>query len=269
MALAVDAGLWAAANGLVTRLTCNGHDYVLRSHAAPLVARLMGNPTTPGTVLLRARRYGDALEGTAYFFAANGNCVFPYPVIGRFEPRRISWHGNAPIAADLTSCRVLRTTFTISTVTLISSPVERSAPSMNSVSSVRQTIGQWRDNTLAAIADYISAAIPDPPKLPDLEFSPSLPMLVALGMGSLIALALCAFVLSFITLRLMAVLADARVALAERRSQLASVAPSRRAGLSADEIERILDAAFPDIAEGQRVALARTIAAAIRDKDAS
>jgi hypothetical protein len=94
--------------------------------------------------------------------------------------------------------------------------------------------------------------------------------MMAIGIAAAIAIPLATFALRWGYLRLAAILADARLALAEKRSRLAAVpaAPSRTAtGLSAAEIENMLAGGFPDIEPELRASLARVLAAAIKDKN--
>ncbi len=77
------------------------------------------------------------------------------------------------------------------------------------------------------------------------------------------------FLLHLIYLKSRAVLADARLILAEKHSQLASVPdPALHNGpaLSAAELDNIIAAGFPEVGLELRAALTRTIVAAIKDK---
>lgn len=101
-------------------------------------------------------------------------------------------------------------------------------------------------------------------------FPPSTETMLALGSILVILAAFGGFLLRLIYLKSMAILADARLALAEKRSQLATVpAPSSHnaPSLSASEIDNLLAAGFPEIAPDLRAALARAVAAAIKDKN--
>ncbi len=135
---------------------------------------------------------------------------------------------------------------------------------------IRESVREWRDSMLAAVKKSINAATPAPPKIPDLEFPSSIPMLLLVATATLIALALAAFIIRLSYLKLMAILADARVALEEKRSNLASAAPasSSTGALTISEIEDMLAAGFPEIERELRSALARAIAAAAKDKSA-
>jgi hypothetical protein len=93
--------------------------------------------------------------------------------------------------------------------------------------------------------------------------------IVALGVGLVILVALAGFLLRLIYLRSRALLADARLSLAEKNSLIATVpAPPRNgaAAVSTSEIENMLASGFPEIAPELRAALARAMVAAVKDK---
>lgn len=93
--------------------------------------------------------------------------------------------------------------------------------------------------------------------------------IVALGAALVITAGVAGFLLRLIYLKSRAILADAKLVLAEKRSQIATLpAPPGNSGasLSAPEIENLLAAGFPEIAPEVRAPLARAIVAAVKDK---
>jgi hypothetical protein len=110
-----ESSLWVGRE-LHARLDRTGNSYVLTSQPSG-IAQFLSAPAV-GTVLLRATRFGDSLEGTAYVFA-NG-CAFGYPVRGRLfdDDTRIVWSGQQPSVAQ--GCRIIATRYETTSIALVS-----------------------------------------------------------------------------------------------------------------------------------------------------
>jgi hypothetical protein len=250
----LSGSLWLGASGLQSRLTENGEALELRAEHGGLLGNLFSG-IGRGTLLLRAHRTGDSFSGTAYVFASGG-CVFPYPVTGTIEKAVISWRGPEPKQRVPNSCRVTRTEFVTTAIRLKWTPPTPAPPAQ-----------VWVPPPPVVKVSPPARTAPEPSDFPE---SIIVAIRVALALIVVIAIPLAAFALRWAYLSLAAILTDARLALAEKRSRLAAVppAPSRNAtGLSSAEIENMLAAGFPDIEPELRASLARVLAAAIKDKN--
>ena len=115
-----------------------------------------------------------------------------------------------------------------------------------------------------AMATERAGSLRHVPNLP-----PDIETIVALGIGLVILAGLAGFLLRLIYLRSRGLLADARLSLVEKESQIATVPPAPRNGaaaVSAYEIENMLASGFPEIAPELRASLARALVAAVKDK---
>jgi hypothetical protein len=254
MATEPAGSLWVGTSGLQARLTDDGQgNVVLRAEHGGLFGDLFSGISS-GTVLLRGRRVGDELVGENYVFSRDG-CVFSYHVRGRWldKDTRIIWSGDQPKDKSRSSCNVTRTEHVTTVLSLKWAPSPPTPP-----------------RPVVPVAKQQSAPRPAPASPhQSFEFSLPVPTIAIVAVGVLVAAPVAVFALRLVYLKAMAILADAQLSLAEKRSQMAAVFPvAEGATLSASEIADLLEAGFPEIDVDLREAITRTIAAAIKDKAA-
>jgi hypothetical protein len=249
-----EGSLWVGGSGLCARLSYDGSDqYVLRADHCDLFGDLFST-VRKGTVLLRAARLGDDLAGTAYVFSSG--CTFSYQVRGGWKDdgRRLEWSGQEPKDRAPNTCRVTRTQWTTTTLRIKSAPPAPAQPKPP------PPPGPVAKPTLPP-----QPVIP-PPTAP-VHVSLTLPTMITIAVSGIIAAPVVLFLLRLAYLKSLAVLADIRLTLAEKRAQIAAVLPASRKdepSLTLSEITELLEVMNLDA--NVRTSILRIVAARIEEK---